>query len=72
MDYTLTMTFINTLGDKVPFSIAGVNPSITEVETSALMDTIITKDIFIGKGGSLASKYNAQLTQRTVTKFNVQ
>ena len=72
MDYTLSMTFVNTGGDKISMSIAGVKPDITQTEASALMDTIIAKNIFLSKGGSLTSKYTAQLTQREVTKFTVQ
>lgn len=71
MDYTLSMTFVNTGGDKVSISIAGVKPSITQAEASTLMDTIITKDIFLSKGGSLTSKYATQLTERAVTKFTL-
>ncbi len=36
------------------------------------MDTIIAKDVFTSKGGSLTAKYGAQLTQKAVTKFKVQ
>jgi len=72
MDYTLSMTFVNTGGDKISMSIAGVKPGITQTEASALMDTIIAKDIFLSKGGSLTAKYSAQLTERAVTKFTVQ
>ena len=39
MDYTLSMTFVNTSGDKVSISIAGVKPGITQAEASTLMDT---------------------------------
>ena len=72
MEYSLSMTFVNTGGDKVAISVSGVKPAITEAEASALMDTIIAKDVFTSKGGTLVSKYGAQLTQRTVTKFTVQ
>ena len=72
MDYTLSMTFLNVSGDKVPISIAGVRPDVTQSETSALMDIMIAKDVFRSNGGSLTSKYSAQLTERTVTKFIVQ
>ena len=72
MDYTLSLTFVNTSGDKVSISIAGVKPGITQAEASTLMDTIIAKDVFISNGGALASKYAAQLTQRAVPKFTVQ
>ena len=72
MDYTLSMTFVNAGGDKVPISISGVKPGITQAEVSALMDTIVAKDVFTSKGGALTAKYGAQLTERAVTKFNVQ
>ena len=72
MDYTLSMTFVNTGGDKVSISIAGVRPGVTQSETSTLMDTIIAKDVFRSNGGSLTAKYSAQLTERAVTKFFVQ
>ena len=72
MDYTLSMTFINISGDKSSISIAGVRPDVTQSQTSALMDTIIAKDVFRTDGGSLTAKYSAQLTERSVTKFTVQ
>ena len=72
MEYTLSMTFVNASGDKVSMSITGVKAGITQTEASTLMDTIIAKDVFLSKGGSLTSKYAAQLTQRAVTKFTVQ
>lgn len=72
MEYSLAMTFVTATGDKVSMTITGVKINITEVEASALMDTILAKDIFLTKGGSLTSKYGAQLTQRQTTKFDVQ
>lgn len=71
MEYSLLMTFINASGDKVNLSILGVKQDITEPQVSTLMDTIIAKDVFLSKGGSLASKYGAQLTQRQTTKFSL-
>ncbi|WP_017415844.1 DUF2922 domain-containing protein [Clostridium tunisiense] len=72
MEYSLAMTFVTTTGDKVSMTITGVKSNTTEVEASALMDTILAKDIFLTKCGGLASKYGAQLTQRQTTKFAVQ
>ncbi|MBL4930371.1 MULTISPECIES: DUF2922 domain-containing protein [Clostridium] len=71
MEYVLSMTFVTSGGDKASFSITGVKESITEAEVSALMDTIIAKDIFITKSGSYVSKYGAQLTEKQVTKFDL-
>ena len=71
MDYTLSLIFVSASGDKITISVSGAKPTVTEAEASALMDTIIAKDVFLSKGGALTSKYGAQLTQRTVTKFTV-
>lgn len=71
MEYVLSMTFVTSGGDKASFSVTGVKESITEAEVSALMDTIIAKDIFITKSGSYVSKYGAQLTQRQITKYDL-
>ena len=71
MDYILAMTFICASGDRTTISIDGVEPTISNVEVRALMNTIIEKNIFITKNGSLVEMYNAQLTQRQVTKLEV-
>ena len=36
------------------------------------MDVIIAKNVFITKNGSLTGRYAANLTQKQVTKFDVQ
>lgn len=72
MEYSLSMTFVTTSGDKVSMTVTGVRSDLTEAEVSVLMDTIVAKDIFLTKNGSLSSKYGAQLTQRQVTKFDLQ
>lgn len=72
MEFSLSMVFLNASGDKVPLTISGVKSDITQAEVSALMDTIIAKDVFLYKGGSLVSKYSAQLIERQTTKFEVQ
>ncbi|MEQ8156635.1 MAG: DUF2922 domain-containing protein [Clostridiaceae bacterium] len=71
MEYSLIMTFVTASGDKSSITIAGVKSTITPQEVSALMDTIILKDVFLTKTGSLTAKYGAQLTQRQVTQFTV-
>jgi len=43
----------------------------SQEEASALMDTIIAKDVILTKSGSLVSKCGAQLTQRQTTKLAV-
>lgn len=72
MEYSLSMTFITETGDKVSMTVSGVKSDITQAQVSTLMDTIIAKDVFLTKNGSLTAKYSAQLTQREVTKFDLQ
>lgn len=72
MDFSLTMTFVNTSGDKVSLTISGVKDTLTKEEVTTLMDTIIVNDVFISNGASLVSKYVAQLAQRQTTKFDIQ
>lgn len=72
MEYSLSMTFVTENGDKVSMTVNGVKTTITGNDVSALMDTIIDKGVFMTKYGALTGKYSAQLTQREVTKFDVQ
>jgi thiamine pyrophosphokinase len=72
MDFPLTMTFINTGGDKSSLTISGVKYTLTKQDVTTLMDAIITNDIFLGSGAGLVSKYGAQLTQRQTTKYDIQ
>lgn len=72
MEYSLSMTFVTESGDKVSMTVSGVKSDISQAEVSTLMDTIIAKDVFLTKNGSLTAKYSAQLTQREVTKFDLQ
>ena len=56
---------------KSSISIDGVKNGITKDQASSLMDTIINKNIFLTKNGALTKKSGAQLTAKTVTKFEV-
>ncbi|GAA0077112.1 hypothetical protein UT300005_14900 [Clostridium sp. CTA-5] len=71
MEYTLTMTFLTSTGKKVNINIGGVKSELTKEEASSLMDTIIEKDIFFMNSGSLVSKDGAKLTERKVTKYEL-
>ncbi|MDS0527836.1 DUF2922 domain-containing protein [Clostridium sp. SHJSY1] len=71
MDYILSLTFVCANGQKNSLSIEGVKPTISKTEASALMDTIIAKNIFLTKNGALIGKSGANLTVRQVTKLDV-
>lgn len=72
MEYTLTMTFLTETGEKTNISISDVKDGITNDEVQVLMDSLIENNIFENKKGVLVSKYSAQVTERTVTKFTVE
>lgn len=71
MEYTLAMNFLTEAGLKTTLSISGVKTSLTKDEVNALMDIVISKNIFETNSGDLVKKAGAQLTQRQVTKFDV-
>lgn len=71
MQYSLTLTFVCENGEKSSISIDNVKDDITKEQVSALMDTIITKNIFLTKNGALVKKSGAQLTRKAVTKFEI-
>lgn len=73
MEYTLSMTFLDEYGDKSTLSVSGVKPDLAQLEVNALMDAIIAKNVFqTSSGATLVKKSNAQLTQKQVTKFEVE
>ncbi|OOM13962.1 DUF2922 domain-containing protein [Clostridium saccharobutylicum] len=71
MEYTLAMTFLTDAGLKTTLSVSGVKTSLTKDEVNALMDTVISNNIFETNSGGLVKKSGAQLTQRQVTKYEV-
>ena len=71
MEYVLSMVFLTEHGEKSTLSISGVKSTITQAQANALMDTIITKNIFLPNAGALTAKSSAQLTERKITKYEV-
>ena len=70
MEHTLVLNFLNAAGEKTSITVSGVKPDITKDQISTLMDTILAKNIFLSKGGALVSKSGAQVSEKTVTKFD--
>lgn len=71
MDHTLSMTFLTDTGVKSTLSISDVRDNITKEEVNSLMDLILIKNIFQTKAGYFTHKESAQLTAKTVTKFDI-
>ena len=71
MEYVLSLIFVTEQGSKLTLSINGVKSTITQAQVNSLMDTIITKNIFLPSSGALVSKSDAKLTERKITKYEV-
>lgn len=71
MDYTLSMTFLTESGEKSNLLISDVKEDISRDEAIALMETIISNNIFENSKGAFIDKYAAQLTEKAVTKFEI-
>lgn len=71
MEYTLSMVFITEKGAKSSLSISGVKPTLTKTEIDTLMDTIISKNVFLPSTGALEKKESAQIVAKTVTKYEM-
>lgn len=68
----LSMRFVTTSGDIASISIRNAREDLTQVEVSALMDTIVAGDVFEAKGGSsLVSKKDAKLIDTQETAFEI-
>ena len=72
MEYILAMIFNTTFGKTTTLSISGVDPEITKEQIVALMDTIILKNVFEVASGELTSKSGAKLTERKITKYEIE
>ena len=69
MEYILTLTFMTEAGKKSSLTITDVKESVTSEEANALMDNIISNNIFNTKSRAFVSKVEAKLTERKITTF---
>lgn len=61
----LRMTFNNAAGKAVTITLAQPKAGITAAEIEAVMDQIITKNIFFTSGGDLVSKRDIKIVDTT-------
>lgn len=71
MEFTLSMTFLTSTGEKTTMSVSNVKENLTQDEAVTLMDAIIANDIFKTSKGNFVAKSAAQVTERKVTKFEI-
>ncbi|WP_238906838.1 DUF2922 domain-containing protein [Clostridium sp. YIM B02506] len=65
MERSLTLTFVTSNGSKATLTIQGVKDGLTKEQVKALMDVIISNNIFLTKNGSLLSPSKAKVTEKS-------
>ena len=66
MQETLRMVFRNTAGKTVAISLPDPDSEITGLDVEAVMDSIITRNIFDTTGGDITTKVRAEVVSRDV------
>jgi hypothetical protein len=66
MEKTLQLVFRNDEGTLFTISLANSREDITEAGVTAVMDSVLAKNIFDSTGGALVSKVRARIVSREV------
>ncbi len=66
MQQTLRLVFRNVEGRIVTVSMPDPDPEITPMAVDAVMDSILTRNVFITNGGDIDSKVRAEIVSREV------
>lgn len=67
MAKTLQMVFRNDLGKTVTFNLAEPKEGLTQAQVMAVMQDMVTRNIFMVKEGQLVQAVEAKVTSRDVT-----
>ncbi len=62
---TLRMVFKNESGSNFTISLDNPRNNVTAAEIEAVMDLIISRNVFLTGGGALVSKQDVQIVDRT-------
>lgn len=66
MSETLQLIFSNAEGRNATISVNDPDPELTALQAEAVMDSVITRNVFNTSGGDLVGKVRAQVVARTV------
>lgn len=66
MSATLQMVFSNAGNRNVTIAVADPDPAVTDLAVGAVMDSIISRNVFQTTGGDIIAKVRAQVVSRTV------
>jgi hypothetical protein len=68
-DYKIVMNFKNSGDKNTTMSISDARPEVTQTEAVAVMDTILTANIFKPGGFDLVAKVDCKLVETTESDF---
>ena len=71
MAKVLEMSFSTEIGRAKTVRVVDVKDSVTNVEVSACMDNIVSKNIFSGSGGELTGKIKAQIVTTSTDEIEL-
>lgn len=66
MTETLQMIFRNFDGRNTTISVSDPDPELTAQDVSDVMDSVVTRNVFLTTGGEIISKVRAQVVSRSV------
>jgi hypothetical protein len=69
MTKTLEMIFKNASGNEVTLRLADPKDGLTLAEAMAVMQTIVTKNIFYNKGGDLVQAVTARISSKDAVEL---
>ncbi len=71
MEKTLQMVFQNQIGKNTSINIGQVKDELTDAEVKALMELIVSRNIFETSGGDLVTIMSASVVAKDVEEFSV-
>ena len=63
----LRMVFLDATDKSRAINVQDPDPAITSMEVEAVMDSVISRNVFDTAGGNLVSKVKAEIVEREVT-----
>jgi uncharacterized Fe-S cluster-containing radical SAM superfamily protein len=71
VERTIELAFNTSLGKTQTVRVTGAKAAATAEEISAVMDTLVAKDVFAGNNGALSGKKSARLVTRQTDDFAI-
>ena len=68
-EFKLVMVFKNAKDKNVSMTIPNIKPTVTQAQAVALMDTILTANVFAPDNSSLVSKVDCKRVETTTSDF---